>query len=95
MNIDFLDLLNKVGRVARPAHHDFVPVASMDERFEHGCLDSLDMLMVGMYMCEIYGIDNETSKTLMPQTPQEMLDFINLHKTQDPESVEAAIEQIK
>jgi hypothetical protein len=67
----------------------------MDERFEHGSLDSLDMLMVAMYMAEIYGIDDEVAKDLQPETVQQMLDVINEHKTKDPESVEAAVEMIK
>lgn len=93
--IDFLELLNKVARVARPAHHEFMPIQSMDERFEDGCLDSLDMLMVAMYMAEIYGIDDEVAKELRPETVQEMFDLIAEHKTQDPESIDAALELIK
>lgn len=93
--IDFLELLNKVARVARPAHHEFVPIQSMDERFEDGCLDSLDMLMVAMYMAEIYGIDDEVAKELRPETVREMFDLIAEHKTQDPESIDAALELIK
>jgi len=93
--IDFLDLLNKVARVARPAHHEFVPYDSMEQRFEDGSLDSLDMLMVAMYMSEIYGIDDEVAKEMKPETVQQMLDLINQHKTKDPESVEAAVESIK
>ena len=93
--MDFLELLNKVARVARPAHHDFVPLESMDQRFENSDLDSLDMLMVGMYMAEIYGIDDAIAKELNPETPAEMLADINKHKTRDPESIEAAVEMIK
>lgn len=93
--IDFIDLLNKVARVARPAHHAFVPIQSMEERFDAGSLDSLDMLMVAMYMSELYGIDDEIAKELQPQTVQEMFDLITLHKTKEPESVEAAMKEIK
>jgi hypothetical protein len=93
--IDFIELLNKVARVARPAHHEFVPIQSMEERFEESCLDSLDMLMVAMYMSELYGIDDEVAKELRPETVQEMLDLIVLHKTKEPESIEAAMKEIK
>ena len=51
--IDFIELFNKVARVARPAHHEFSPVQSMEERFTETCFDSLDMLMIAMYMSEI------------------------------------------
>ena len=81
--------------MARPAHHEFVPIQSMEERFEDGSLDSLDMLMVAMYMSELYGIDDEVAKELKPETVQEMFDLITLHKTKEPESIEAAMKEIK
>ena len=93
--IDFLDLFNKVARVARPAHHAYKPLTDMNIKFTETELDSLDMLMIGMYMAEIYGISDEVSKTLSPKTPSDMLNDINQHKTQEPESIEAAMEVIK
>jgi uncharacterized Fe-S cluster-containing radical SAM superfamily protein len=93
--IDFLELLNKVARVARPAHHEFVPITDMNEKFTESCLDSLDMLMVGMYMSEIYDIDDAIAKELRPETPAQMLEEILKYKKQDPESIEAALEIIK
>ena len=93
--MNFIELLNKVARVARPAHHEFIPIESMDEKFEETCFDSLDMLMIGMYMGMIYDIDDEISKEFQPKTVDELYDFIQLHKTRDPESMEWALEQIK
>lgn len=93
--MQFLDLLNSVARVARPAHHEFVPVTSMDEKFEESCFDSMDMMMIGMYMSMIYNIDDDIAKDLRPETPAQMLAEIEQYKTQDPESLEAAMELIK
>jgi len=93
--MNFLELLNGVARVARPAHHEFIPIASMDERFENTCFDSLDMLMIAMYMAMIYDIDDEIAKELRPETVQEMYDLIQQHKKRDPESMEWAMELIK
>lgn len=93
--MNFLELLNKVARVARPAHHEFIPIENMDERFEETCFDSLDMLMIGMYMAMIYDIEDEISKEFLPETPTSMLEFINTHKKRDPESIEWALEMIK
>ena len=93
--MNFLDLLNAVARVARPAHHEFVPITSMDEKFVDSCFDSMDMLMIAMYMSMIYGIDDEIAKELRPETPAQMLAEIEQHKTQEPESIEAAMELIK
>lgn len=93
--MNFLDLLNAVARVARPAHHEFVPITSMDEKFEESCFDSMDMMMIGMYMAMIYNIDDDIAKDLRPETPAQMLADIEQHKTQDPESIESAMELIK
>ena len=92
---DFLELFNGVARVARPAHHEFIPVESMDEKFVETCFDSLDMLMIAMYFAIIYDIDDEVAKEMRPETVQEMFDLIQKHKRQDPESVAAALEMIK
>ena len=93
--MDFLELLNKVARVARPAHHEFIPMQNMHEKFEESCFDSLDMLMIGMYMGMIHDIDDDIAKEFQPETPQSMLEFIEKHKKRDPESIEWALEQIK
>ena len=93
--MNFLDLLNEVARVARPAHNEFVPVTSMDESFTEACFESMDMMMIGMYMAMIYNIDDDIAKELRPETPAQMLAEIEQHKTQDPESIEAAMELIK
>jgi acyl carrier protein len=93
--MNFIELLNGVARVARPAHHEFVPIVSMEERFVDSCFDSLDMLMISMYMAMIYDIDDEIAKELRPETVQEMYDLIQQHKKRDPESMEWAMELIK
>jgi acyl carrier protein len=92
---NFIELLNKVARVARPAHHEFIPIESMEEKFEETCFDSLDMLMIGMYIGMIYDIPDELSKDFQPESVQELHTFIELNKTRDPESIEWALEQIK
>lgn len=92
---NFLELFNGVARVARPAHHEFIPVESMNEKFTDTCFDSLDMMMIAMYMAMIYDIDDEIAKEMRPETVQAMFDLIQQHKRQDPESVAAALELIK
>ncbi len=67
----------------------------MDEKFEESCFDSMDMMMIGMYMAMIYNIDDDIAKDLRPETPAQMLADIEQHKTQDPESIESAMELIK
>ena len=82
--MDFLELFNKVARAVRPAHHDYVDITDMNEPIGNSGLDSMDGLMIGIYMAEIYGIPDEIAKEMQPNTVQDYLDFINLHITKDP-----------
>ena len=91
----FLELLNRVARVAKPAHLKLAPITEMDIKFTETEIDSLDGMMVVMYMAIIYGIPDEIVKDFTPETPQELCDFLAAHKTIEPESIEAAMEMIK
>jgi acyl carrier protein len=93
--MDFLELFNKVARVVRPAHQDFVDITDLNEPLQNSGLDSMDGLMIGIYMCDIYGIAEEIGKEMQFKTAQECLDFINIHKTKEPSgSVEEAIKGV-
>lgn len=93
--MDFIKLFNEVAKVAKPMHPDFDNAKSLEDKFMDIEVDSLDCLIIGIYLCEIYGISEELGKTLNPQTLQEMYDFLMLHKTKEPESIEAVVEAIQ
>lgn len=94
--IDFIELFNMVAKVAKPVHMSFTPASAMEEKMEDLGLDSLDGLVMMMYLCELYGIpDNDETKGWHPTTVQEVYDLLMANKTMEPESVEAAREQIK
>jgi acyl carrier protein len=93
--MNFLDLLNAVTRQARPAHRDFKPMDSMDLPFTETEVDSLDSMMIVMYLAIIYGITDDECKDFHPKTPRELLEFIEHMKSRDPASIEEAMEMIK
>jgi acyl carrier protein len=93
--INFIDLFNAAAKVARPAHNDYAPFTTEEQLFTDSSLDSLDMLMVSIYMCELYGISEEVGKEMHPTNIGEMKAFIDLHKTKEPESIETAIASIQ
>lgn len=93
--IDFIELFNVVARVAKPVHMSFTHASAMDDKIADLGIDSLDGLVMMMYMTELYGIDDETCKEWHPTTVQEIHDLLMAHKTMEPESVEKAKEQIK
>jgi len=93
---NFIDLFNMVSQVARPAHAKDTPATSMDEKLEDIGIDSLDGLVMTMYFCELYGIpEDDETKEWHPTAVQEVYDYLERRKTQEPESVDAAREAIK
>ena len=68
----------------------------MEDSLQDIGIDSLDGLVMMMYLCELYGIpDNDETKGWHPETVQEVYDLLMANKTKEPESVEKAREQIK
>ena len=94
--MNFIDLFNMVSQVARPAHAGEAPAKSMEDKLADIGIDSLDGLVMTMYFCELYGIpDDDETKDWHPTSVQEVFDYLERRKTQEPESVEAAREAIK
>ena len=93
--MDFLELFNAVAEKARPIHTKYTPVPDLDSPIVDFGMDSLDMLMVSVYMCELHGIPEETGKDMIATTVKEFEDFIQAHKTCEPESIQAARDYIQ
>ena len=93
--MNFIELFNVVARVAKPVHMSFKYAEAMEDAMAELNIDSLDGLVMLMYFCELYGVDDETSKEWHPTTVQEVYDLLMAHKTIEPESLEKAKEQIK
>ena len=92
--IDFIELFNKVVRVAKPMYPDFNNVKSLDDKMTDIGIDSLDGLLVMMFFCEIYGIDPEMTKGWYPATVNEFHELIMTNKTKEPESIDESIKVI-
>ena len=93
--MDKLELFHAVARVAKPVHLTYTPIASLETPFKEANIDSLDILLISVYFCELYGIDEHIAKTLLPATPQEIFDFLDKHKTREPSSIEESVRLIK
>lgn len=73
---EFIELLNQVAKKAKPFHSELLPIESMDMDLKETGLDSLDMLMCTVYLCEIYDVENEKSKEMVGATPQDLYNFL-------------------
>lgn len=90
-----LELLNGVIAVARPIGAKDIEVPSLDADVKATGLDSLDFLMVGVYLSDIYGVSEEDLKNMKANTVREMFDYLIAHKTKEPASVEEALDMIR
>lgn len=91
----FLELMTGLAKIVKPLHRNTVTVPDMDVEFKEIDIDSLDTLMLVIYTCELYGIDEETGKECNPKTARELWDFIQAKKTRDVTDVAAALEECK
>lgn len=92
---DLLELLNGVIAVARPIGAKDIEVPSLDAEVKDTGLDSLDFLMVGVYLSDIYGVSEDDLKNMKADTIRQMFEYLNAHKTKEPASVSEALDMIR
>jgi acyl carrier protein len=93
--MDYLQLFNEVAKVARPVNAQSAEAKELGQLLVDTGYDSLDMLMIGIYLSDIFGVSEDVAKTMKPETVKDMMDFFVEHATKTPESIESAIKQIK
>ena len=91
---DFLKLLNVVVKLAKP-HSDSIDIQNIQDTLEQHGIDSLDMLLVGLYICDVFGVSEEDGKQMKVSTVQELRDFLFEKGTNKDVNIDAAIESLK
>ena len=64
--------------------------ASLEEKLPDTGLDSLDIVLISVYVCEVYGIPEVVGKTLHPTTFADIAAFITTHMVREPATLEEA-----
>jgi acyl carrier protein len=95
MDLNFVELFNRVVDVAKPAFAEDSHASSLDDNLQALGIDSLDTIMMSIYVGDIFGIEEEVMKTMRVSTLRELLEFIEQHKTRTPASIEEAVEALK
>lgn len=93
--MDLKELFNEVISLATPINTSKAYVEDLNVPLNETGLDSLDLLMVGVYLSEIYGVPEEIAKTMQVKTPGEMFEFLQKHATKEVTDVETAIGSLK
>jgi len=89
---EFIQLLNEVAKKARPFNNEVRQIDSMDMILKETGLDSLDMLMCTVYLCEIYDVEDEKSKEMLGETPQDLFNFLKEWGRRQPADLDQARE---
>lgn len=92
---DKLELFNGLIAVVTPVNSNAAEALSLDDNLADTGLDSLDLLMMAIYLSDIYGAPEEAVKDMQPITVRDMFDHIIKHKTKEPVNVHEAIELVK
>jgi hypothetical protein len=93
--MDKIELFNALARKARPAHAYYKPIETLDIPWPETGLDSMDALMLIIFLSDIYGVDEQTSKEFQFETPAGLFALIEQHKTKEPATIEEALEYVK
>lgn len=93
--MDELELFNRLARLARPAHTNYVPITDLNTPLPETGLDSMDGLMISIFYTDIYGVPEPVSKEFSFTTPAELLALIHQHKTTEPASIDEAMERVQ
>jgi acyl carrier protein len=89
---EFIVLLNEVAKKARPFNSELQSIDSMEMILKETGLDSLDTLMCVVYLCEIYDVEDEKSKEMLGETPQDLFNFLKEWGRRQPANLDQARE---
>jgi len=94
--MDKLELFNALILVATPVNSNGAVATSLDQPLADTGLDSLDLLMMGIYLSDIYGVPEEIAKEMQPVTVNDMFVYLEQHKTKDlPATLSEALELVQ
>jgi acyl carrier protein len=95
---ELLQIIGGVVKVARPVSADEIVLDSLEVLLKDTGLDSLDFLMVGVYMSDIYGVSDEDLKAMQmseTSTIRDMFKYMQEHATKQPANVKEALASIQ
>ena len=93
--MNFIELFNRLAKLAKPLHESENDAVSMDQDVKELGLDSLDVVLTFMYLADVYGLDEEISKKIPPNTLKEIKDFCEANGRCQYESAKKAIEAVR
>lgn len=93
--MNFIELFNGVITLAKPVSAEDSHATSMQDQLADLKLDSLDTIMLAMYVGEIYGIEEDIMREMQVKTVEELHAFLDANKTRTPTDVKAELARVK
>ena len=101
-----IELMNHIITLARPVSAEELKITTLDIEMKDTGLDSLDFLMVGVYIGDVYGLSEEDLKAMQPKPPAEgeepkpftvrdLFKYAEDHATKTPTTLKEAIASIE
>jgi len=88
---DFLRLFNTAMALAKPMGKPTVNAEQIDSGFETIDVDSLDLLIIAMYLCDAFAVPEEVGNEMRPANLREIKDFLVANATVEGFHVNSAI----
>ena len=92
---EFIRLFNACAVLAKTPNNPPIPAGSLDDLFPDLNIDSLDGLILGMYLCEAFGVPEEVGKTMQVRSVGDTKAFLVANATVEAIDVEKVIAELK
>ena len=92
---DFIRLFNACAVLAKTPSNPPVAAGSLDDLFPDLNIDSLDGLILGMYLCEAFGVPEEVGKTMQVRSVGDTKAFLTANATVEAIDVDQVIAVLK
>jgi acyl carrier protein len=92
---DFIRLFNACAVAAKTVSHPPIAATSLDDLFPDLNIDSLDGLILGMYLCDAFGVSEEVGKTMQVHSVGDTKGFLVANATVEAIDVDQVIAGIK
>lgn len=95
MELNFVELFNRVVDLAKPVSAATSHASSLDDKFVELGLDSLDTIMLSIYFGDIFGIEEAVMKEMQVITLNDLKAFLEQNATRNPKTMEEALENVQ
>lgn len=79
-----IELFNQLARHIRPAFYEYKDITTLDVKLKDTGLDSLDFVMMVIYLAAMYNVPEKVYKDFAPETAQQLYDLLEQHKHKEP-----------